>query len=513
MAKKDTFFSGDPAFNEKIPRLAFEIWLDVILGRDDSIIDVFFKGHAKRYGTHLKALKRRMYKKGVEINHHYATRLGQRRAEQLGYAVEPGGADFEADLIQGPMWGLPAPVAFESKWVTEASTVPYRLREFVYKAQAAGAKSCFISLYDALGVLNWQEMAALQIELSAVLPTTVLSFEKFTGRRIPTEGLRRLHSDWLSTRPKLQDTQVSQFQDLSRLEEARQRLREQSVSLLVGAGTTMAAGGPSWYGLITRLWLDELRGRYQYPDLDDPQAMDELNTVIGDSVLIQARMLRQISGPGFTHKVRDATYRGIRWDADVPRRLAQLAQRLHQQQRLHQLITFNYDSLIERALLDLGTPALPVYREERATHRGVPVRHVHGYLPPPPEPITPEQATSVVFDEETYHSRFNQPDHWTNRMMLSAIRESVCVFIGFSMTDPNVRRLLEQSREPEQTPHFVLLRQPPLEGATPDLQLARARLIHTQENILRELGLNIIWYSEYGDLPVLLELLLPDEEA
>ncbi|CAM3862325.1 hypothetical protein DESA109040_22605 [Deinococcus saxicola] len=197
----------------------------------------------------------------------------------------------------------------------------------------------------------------------------------------------------------------------------------------------------------------------------------------------------------------------------MPKRLAQLAQRLHQQHRLHQLITFNYDSLIEHALLDLGTPALPVYREERGTSRGVAVRHVHGYLPPPPDPVTPEQAASVVFDEETYHSRFNQPHHWTNRMMLSAIRESICVFIGFSMTDPNVRRILEQSHEPEQTPHFVLLRQPPLQGATPDLQLARARLIHTQENILRELGLNIIWYSEYGNLPVLLELLLPDEEA
>ncbi|UWX64716.1 SIR2 family protein [Deinococcus rubellus] len=343
------------------------------------------------------------------------------------------------------------------------------------------------------------------------MPTKLISFEKFTGRRVPVAALRNL-SAWSNQTPGLGEEQRNEFQDLSRLEEAQRRLRELPVSLLVGAGTTMAAGGPSWYGLIGRLWLNELRGRYDYPALNDKQAIDEVGTVFGDSVLVQARMLRQISGPGFMDKVREATYRGLRWDAAAPRQVAALAARLQSQERLHQLITFNYDELTEHALHQQDVQAHPVFHGAREWNRGIPVRHVHGYLPPPPTVITPAQKDSVVFDEETYHSRFNQPGHWTNRIMLSALTESCCVFVGFSMNDPNVRRLLEQSRTLGEIPHFVLLRQPPLEGE-PDQQLARARLIHAQEDILRELGLNVIWYSGYDDLPILLELLTPERKS
>ena len=480
------------------------------MGRDNRLIDLLFRGQDRKYGQHLKALKKRTYKRGIEVSQHYANQLAERRAERLGFTCTQLTGDFEALLIHGDFQNLSGPVAFESKWVTEAESLPYRVREYAYGARASGAKSCLIVLYDALKKVSWTRVAALEQEASTILPTRIVSFETFTGRIIPTPLLRDLYTKWARDQPQLGQEQAASFQDLSRVEQIKRDFSGAPVSLLVGAGSTMAAGGPSWYGLINRLWLDELRGRYRYPRLSDADAVSELGSVIGDSVLIQARLLKRLAGPGFIDKVREGTYRGVQPDSETPRQVARLALALHRQSRLRHLITFNYDSLIEDAINAEGVAAHAVYRETRTSGTGIPVQHVHGYLPRPPQPITPEEAASVVFDEETYHSRFNRPEHWTNRVMLSALKESCCVFIGFSMNDPNVRRLMEQAREADQVPHVVLLRQPPLDGDNPDAQLARARLIHTQEEVLRELGLRVLWYANYSDLPAMLDLLIPD---
>ncbi|GAA4017030.1 hypothetical protein GCM10022631_32050 [Deinococcus rubellus] len=161
LSPPDVFASKNPAFNEKLPRIAFEVWIDLLLGRDNKLIDIFFKGPLRARGTYLKEMKRRIFKMGMEVDHHYAGRLAQRRAEHAGYTVNDRLSDFEGTMIYGSMWDLPAPVAFESKWVMDARSVSYRVHEYIYQARAHGAGSCMISFYDALGVLDWDEMARL----------------------------------------------------------------------------------------------------------------------------------------------------------------------------------------------------------------------------------------------------------------------------------------------------------------------------------------------------------------
>lgn len=512
---KDIFNSGDPAFSDKVSDFTFEVCCELIFGRDDSFIETLFKNGPRDTLLRLKSMKRKIFKSGKEVNHHYSARLTEKRAEKLGHhcaTVDNSDQDFEALSIDGPYEGLAAPVAFESKFVTSAEHISYRVWEYVYRAKAAGFSSCVISLYDALDLIDWAEIQQLETEVAAYLPTKIVNFEPYTGRLIPHPAFQ-LAKQLFDRGPAPASAGASApFVDPLRINELNRRIAGQPVSLLVGAGTTVAAGGPSWLELIKRLWLHELRGRQSYAAVGDDTAQQEFNAIIGDSVLLQARALQRMSGPGFIHKVRQMTYRGVNAEAVTPRAVAGLGQRLHGDQRLSRIITFNYDSLLETNLSALGLPSEPRYHQDRQRALTLTVEHVHGYLPPPPHTITPEMAASVVFDEETYHSRFNDPTHWTNRVLIGALTESVCIFVGFSMSDPNVRRLLEQTRMPGQPPHFALLRATSLDVETAEFQVARARLQRTQEQMLGDLGVNVIWYENYDDLPAVLELIgLPAE--
>lgn len=404
---------------------------------------------------------------------------------------------------------MPAPVAFETKFVTDPASISYRAWKYVYEARTRGYGGCVIVLFDALGRTDWNEVAQLEAELNAYLPTDLISFEEYTGRRVHTQAYRLLYRSWKISRVQLQPQLYREFSGEQRLTAFNNLTSGEQLTLLAGAGTSMAAGGPSWLTLIDRLWQAELRGRYAYRNVTPEAARNEVNTVLGDSVLVQARMLRRICGPGFMHKVRREVYSDLKPDAVTPQAFARLALRLHHAGQLRRVITFNYDNLIEQAITALGETATPRYSEGRTHERGLVVDHVHGYLPPPPQDLTPEQAASVVFDEETYHSRFNQPGHWTNVTLTDALQNSVCVFVGFSMTDPNVRRLLELQKRPGETPHFILLKLPDLRLEDAELQLTRAQLVAIQEDLMRELGLNVLWYETFNDLPVMLDLLGP----
>jgi hypothetical protein len=154
-----------------------------------------------------------------------------------------------------------------------------------------------------------------------------------------------------------------------------------------------------------------------------------------------------------------------------------------------QLATFNYDTLLERALSDAG---LHVHaREDNHPERdGVAaVRHLHGLLTGNPS------SDAVILTERDYAT---WPDGtWQDAFMRDAL-DGVCVFLGLSFTDQNLLRWIYRATGAGHV--AVLARQ-----SAPRLSAAVRRELEAGTRArLRRANVGAYWADFYAELAQLM---------
>ena len=122
------------------------------------------------------------------------------------------------------------------------------------------------------------------------------------------------------------------------------------------------------------------------------------------------------------------------------------------------------------------------------------VYHVHGMVNDPKSSKSIGAVEVPVLSEDDYHKLNSTGHHWSNVTILNALQHSHCVFIGLSMTDPNLRRLF-QTAFYKNVPHYVFLPRNPLYEGYYDTDRRNVEHYHIQEKIMRSMGINIIWYE------------------
>jgi len=122
---------------------------------------------------------------------------------------------------------------------------------------------------------------------------------------------------------------------------------------------------------------------------------------------------------------------------------------------IHAVVTLNIDWLLQafvRAHFNVAPKRNLIRTIDRpsatASSRRIPVYHVHGLVRFDAKQDDPkkEAADRVVLTEQDYFDVFNDPLSIFNYTVLHLLREHSCLFIGLSMTDENVRRLLHCSK-------------------------------------------------------------------
>ena len=103
------------------------------------------------------------------------------------------------------------------------------------------------------------------------------------------------------------------------------------------------------------------------------------------------------------------------------------------------ILNYDYDSLFEDYLVKAGVRFTAVCDENAKIRRGsLPIYHVHGDLKRGGGP-----KTRIILAEDDYHEDLVAPYSWSNMLQSSLLTRSTCIFVGTSMTDPNLRRLRE----------------------------------------------------------------------
>ena len=116
------------------------------------------------------------------------------------------------------------------------------------------------------------------------------------------------------------------------------------------------------------------------------------------------------------------------------------------------VVTFNFDDLLERELRRRRVPVQPIGDATRSDGDGLRIIHAHGYIPAE----GPLSRRDVVFTEPDYHRLTESVFHWSLSEVVERLRKNVVLFVGLSVSDPSLRRLLDASRNCDIPPHWQI---------------------------------------------------------
>lgn len=275
----------------------------------------------------------------------------------------------------------------------------------------------------------------------------------------------------------------------------KKKLETDNISLILGAGISMDSGVVDWNNLLISLLQ-------RVENISDRQEAENqyrgLMNKVGHSTLIAARIICSRIVPDNLGKlIKEIFYGPIdeKMKGNIPfdyesTTLYHLA-RLIKEKDIKNVVTYNFDTLLEENLERLKKNCIPIYDKVNLGRNIVPVYHVHGILPHEDNHIN---VGTLILSEKDYHELYGNPSNWSNVVTLFVLHQTVCILTGLSMRDPNLRRLLDVAKDGSSLrKHYLFLGRPKHED--PEAQKREDYYCLKHKTTLNELGLNLIWYE------------------
>ncbi|MEY9182369.1 SIR2 family protein [Bradyrhizobium sp. USDA 313] len=275
----------------------------------------------------------------------------------------------------------------------------------------------------------------------------------------------------MALRPKLTNRDIF-------LKEYSEALADDTAAIFVGAGVSMAAGYPSWKALLR--------------DIGQELGVDSGD--VSDLAALAQWHIRQSAG---ATRIRQVLREEIGVEKPIPPTVEIIA-RLP----IRHIWTTNYDRLIERAFSGIGRPldvisaASDIALKPRAG--AVRLYKMHGSV---------DRLDDVVISTDDYEL-FRSRRGAFLPLLHAHLASLSLLFVGLSLTDPNVRHVLSSIREnfSEAPPeHFAIVR-PPHQNDFDSKEQFEARL--TQHKLwaddLQRYGLRVVEIDRYDEVPELL---------
>ena len=204
----------------------------------------------------------------------------------------------------------------------------------------------------------------------------------------------------------------------------------------------MEVGFPSWGALLTDLLRKVAGDAGLEPDKWSKfcEGVIEAEGFLGAASIVRASL-----GDRFVSVMQSELYREVGADP-VPgpsaRAVAAIVAAWGAQNTT--VVTTNYDRLLEKALEEYGAAVGPVRSvtevDDLDDEDGVcRVVHLHGL-------VTPTRSSSEVVLAEADYFDMQEPDQWQERFFQELLSDTTCVFVGASMSDPNLLRYLWRAR-------------------------------------------------------------------
>lgn len=326
-----------------------------------------------------------------------------------------------------------------------------------------------IVIWDQAEVENWIE------EYPIDFSNSINRFDYFQAK-IPKLTSTVTEQDFLTKN----HNNISAIRDILKSDE--------SFALVLGAGVSVDPGAHTWKNLLKN-FENELTLKGIIID------SEKLGKRIGGSSLITAQLCKELYKTEIDYYW--AIHKGL-YDGSKPYNenfalyhLSRIAE-ICQVKKHFRILTYNYDDYLEEYLDHLGVIYNSLFDCNSTVDSRLSIYHLHGFLPRlrSKSYITERFKKSITLTEGDYNSLYNDPYSWQIASQLSFFRENICLFVGCSLSDPNIRRLLEMSGK-EQRKHYAILEKDKMQPK----DLLRA------SNHFARLGVEIIWIEDNTELP------------
>lgn len=270
--------------------------------------------------------------------------------------------------------------------------------------------------------------------------------------------------------------------------------KDDGLALVLGAGMSVDPGAMSWRDLL--LFFEK--------QLELKEVIDDSNSLcdkIGNSSITTAQLCKELYryDRDYYWEIHNGLYKNAK-PINTTYSIYQIARiiKASQYKKHFRVLTYNFDEYLEEYLDDIKVSYNTLYDAKCDIDDRLSIYHVHGFLPKVnyKSHMQSRHMDSIYLTEENYNALYNQPYSWQISSQLSFFRENTCLFVGCSLADPNIRRLLEMTSR-ENRVHYAILTKDSL--SFNDLMIA--------SNHFARLGVEIIWVNNFSDIYRILSIL------
>ena len=254
----------------------------------------------------------------------------------------------------------------------------------------------------------------------------------------------------------------------------------------------MDYGAKDWEHLVTSLNLDFYK--------DDEELVKEIQHYVGSELFVSSKIIKT-NGFDVYDSLNAELYlfkeaKSFNDPSSTLYNCVDFIQR-HCNEKIT-VITYNYDTNFEYLLRKRGVSYNTVFDDTSfiSKRTNTDIFHVHGLLPYEKTKET-KYTDSLIFNESEYFFLYNNPYSWNISKQLHDFTFNCCIFIGISLTDPNMKRLLELASNYLKF-NFIFMKKE--KGYSP-------RVYRDVTNYFFTYDLITIWIDEFSDINEWLKLI------
>jgi hypothetical protein len=254
--------------------------------------------------------------------------------------------------------------------------------------------------------------------------------------------------------------------------------KNKPITLIFGAGVSASAGLPTWKELLRKIcgtffchWEFEIKHEGGNPSTPPT----ELSIAFYDDFFWSnnannlAKQLSEEDALLVTQQIKncikDADWRymlnKILYNSDIygnPRitssiLIDNLISFCRISNNVSAIISYNWDNVFENVSKNGDLKFSPIWVKNSSHDRdSIPIYYPHGYLP-----LGGGPTTKLLLAESDYHKEATEIYSWANLLQIQLFCTTTCIFLGTSLKDPNLRRLLRISKNNSLDYHYSFL--------------------------------------------------------